>query len=59
MPVRMIGYPYTSLLGMAPIIAIIATTQWVEGMRVTIVAGLPWLRVLTGAYFFMRRQAQG
>jgi AAT family amino acid transporter len=56
LPVRMIGYPYTSLLGMAAIIAIIATTWWVEGMRITIVAGLPWLVLLTGAYFFVRRR---
>jgi AAT family amino acid transporter len=34
LPVRMIGYPYTSLLGMAAIVAIIATTWWIEGMRV-------------------------
>ena len=36
LPVRMIGYPYTSLLGIAAIVAIIATTWWVEGMRVTL-----------------------
>jgi AAT family amino acid transporter len=54
--VRMIGYPYTSLLGMAAIIAIIATTWWVEGMRITMIAGLPWLGVLTGAYFLVRRR---
>jgi L-asparagine transporter-like permease len=56
LPVRMIGYPYTSLLGMLAIVAIIATTWWVEGMRVTIVAGLPWLGLLTAAYFLVRRR---
>ncbi len=56
LPVRMIGYPYTSLLGMAAIIAIITTTWWVEGMRVTIIAGLPWLGVLTAAYFLVKRR---
>src|SRR5277367_3048366 len=56
LPVRMIGYPYTSLLGMAAIAAIIATTWWIEGMRVTIIAGLPWLGVLTAAYFLVRRR---
>jgi AAT family amino acid transporter len=56
LPVRMIGYPYTSLLGMTAIAAIIATTWWIEGMRVTIVAGLPWLGVLTAAYFLVRRR---
>jgi L-asparagine transporter-like permease len=55
LPVRMVGYPYTSLLGMAAIVAIIATTWWIQGMRITIIAGLPWLGVLTAAYFFVRR----
>jgi len=40
LPVRTIGYPYTSLLGCAAIVAIIASTWWIEGMRVTITAGL-------------------
>jgi amino acid transporter, AAT family len=51
LPVRMIGYPYTSVLGAAAIFAILATTWWVEGMRVTLIAGLPWLGMLTAAYF--------
>jgi amino acid transporter, AAT family len=56
LPVRMIGYPYTSLLGAAAIVAIIATTWWIEGMRGTIIAGLPWLGLLTAAYFLVRRR---
>jgi L-asparagine transporter-like permease len=55
LPVSMIGYPYTSLLGMAAIGAIIVTTWWVEGVRVTIIAGSPWLGVLTAAYFLVKR----
>jgi L-asparagine transporter-like permease len=51
LPVRMIGYPYTSLLGTAAILAILATTWWVEGMRVTLIAGVPWLGLLTAAYY--------
>jgi L-asparagine transporter-like permease len=56
LPVRMVGYPYTSLLGVGAIAAIIATTWWIEGMRVTMVAGLPWLGVLTAAYFLVTRR---
>jgi len=52
----MIGYPYSSLLGTTAIIAIIAMTWWIEGMRVTIIAGLPWLEALTAAYFLERRR---
>ncbi len=55
LPVRMIGYPFTSALGAAAIVAIIATTWWVEGMRVAIIAGLPWLGVMTAAYFLVTR----
>jgi L-asparagine transporter-like permease len=47
----MIGYPYTSALGAAAILAILATTWWVEGMRVTLIAGVPWLALLTAAYY--------
>ncbi len=56
LPVRMPGYPYTSLLGAAAIAAILATTWWVEGMRVTLVAGVPWLGVLTVGYRFATRR---
>jgi L-asparagine transporter-like permease len=56
LPVRMIGYPYTSLAGAASMVAILATTWWVEGMRVTLIAGLPWLGALTAAYFLVNRR---
>jgi L-asparagine transporter-like permease len=58
LPVRMFGYPWTSLMGTAAILAIMATTWWTEGMRVALVAGIPWLGVLTVAYSLVsRRQA--
>jgi len=53
LPVRMWGHPYGSLLGTAAIAAILATTWWVEGMRVTLIAGIPWLAALTAAYFLV------
>jgi L-asparagine transporter-like permease len=56
LPVRMIGYPYTTWLGIASIVAIMVTTWWVEGMRVTLQAGLPWLAVLTVAYVVVSRR---
>ncbi len=55
LPVRMIGYPYTSCLGAVLLVAILATTWWVEGMRVTLIAGLPWLALLSGAYFVVAK----
>jgi amino acid transporter, AAT family len=56
LPVRMIGYPYTSLLGAAAILAILITTWWVEGMRVTLIAGVPWLALLTAVYFVVKKR---
>ncbi len=56
LPVRMIGYPYTSWLGIIAIVAIMVTTWWVEGMRVTLEAGLPWLVALTIAYLIVARR---
>ena len=56
LPVRLVGYPYTSILGAALLVAIIITTWWVEGMRITMVAGIPWLVILTLAYFPVRRK---
>jgi AAT family amino acid transporter len=50
LPMRMTGYPYTSLLGAAALTAILATTWWVPGMRITLVAGVPWLVLLSIAY---------
>jgi len=55
LPVRMLGYPYTSLLGAAVLVAILVTTWWVPGMRPTLVAGLPWLGIVTLAYWFWAR----
>jgi L-asparagine transporter-like permease len=60
LPVRLIGYPYTSLIGAGAILAILVTTWWVEGMRITLISGLPWLGVLTIIYYFVaRRRARG
>jgi amino acid transporter, AAT family len=51
LPVRMIGYPYTSLLGAALLVAILLTTWWIDGMRPALAAGLPWLAALTVVFW--------
>jgi L-asparagine transporter-like permease len=55
LPVRMPGYPFTTLLGAASIVAILLTTWWVEGMRVTLLAGIPWLGFISLCYLVWRR----
>lgn len=56
LPVRMIGYPYTSILGALALLAILLTSWEVEGMRVTLLAGLPWLAFISLAYVLWRRR---
>jgi len=56
LPVRMMGYPYTSVLGAVLLVAILVTTWWVPGMRPTLLAGIPWLGVVTLAYFLWGRR---
>jgi AAT family amino acid transporter len=56
LPVRMPLCPYTTILGGAAVLAIIVSTWWVEGMRVTLESGIPWLLVLTVLYFAWGRQ---
>ena len=55
LPVRMIGYPWTSILGAIIVAAIIVTTWWVPGMRPTILSGIPWLGVLSVGYWIHSR----
>jgi len=59
LPVRMIGYPYTSLLGAAAIVAILITTWFVEGMRPALMAGVPWLIFLSVVYWVVRKGKSG
>jgi AAT family amino acid transporter len=53
--VRMIGYPYTSILGFVLVSAIIATTWWIARMRITIFSGLGWLAAITLGYWIWER----
>ncbi len=51
LPVRMPLFPWTTIAGGAAVLAIILSTWWVEGMRVTLEAGIPWLLFLTVLYY--------
>jgi AAT family amino acid transporter len=56
LPVRMVGYPYTSLVGAAAIAAILVTTWFVEGMRPALLAGIPWLGGLSVLYVVVAKR---
>lgn len=48
-------YPWTSLTGLLGVLAVLASTWWIPGLRVTLLAGLPWLVIVTVWYFVWRR----
>lgn len=56
---RNAAFPWFSVVGALSIAAILATTWWVEGMRVTLIGGLPWLAALTAVYYWRRRRRTG
>jgi hypothetical protein len=41
------------------VLAIMVSTWWMEGMRVTLEAGIPWLLVLSACYFGWRLAHRG
>jgi amino acid transporter, AAT family len=47
--------PWVSLAGVAAVLAVMLSTWWVPGFRITLLAGLPWLAILTVCYFVWRR----
>jgi L-asparagine transporter-like permease len=48
-------YPWTSLAGLLGVLAVLVSTWWIPGLRVTLLAGLPWLALVTVWYFVWRR----
>ena len=47
--------PWASLLGLGGVIAVLVSTWWVPGFRITLRAGGPWLAFITVCYFVWRR----
>jgi AAT family amino acid transporter len=48
------GGPWVSLAGVTAILAVMVSTWWVPGFRITLLAGVPWLASLTVCYFVWR-----
>ena len=51
-------FPFTTILGGTAVLAILISTWWVDGMRVTLQAGIPWLVLLTIAYYAVGRRRE-
>ena len=47
--------PWASLVGLAGVLAVLISTWWVPGFRITLMAGIPWLAFITVCYFVWRR----
>ncbi len=49
-------FPVTTIFGMLAIVAILISTWWVEGMRVALQSGIPWLLLITAVYYIWGRK---
>jgi AAT family amino acid transporter len=47
--------PWASLVGFAGVLAVLVSTWWVPGFRITLLAGVPWLLFITVCYFVWGR----
>jgi len=47
--------PWVSLAGLLAILAVMVSTWWVPGFRITLEAGVPWLAALTAGYWIWSR----
>jgi len=47
--------PWASLVGFAGVLAVLISTWWVPGFRITLLAGIPWLGSLTLGYWIWAR----
>jgi len=58
LPVRVKYFPYTTILGGSAVLAILISTWWVDGMRVTLQAGISWLVLITIVYYAIGKRRE-
>jgi AAT family amino acid transporter len=59
LPMRLHAYPYSTLLGIATLLGITITTFYVDGLQYTVPAFLPFLFLVSIAYWRIRRKGAG
>ncbi|MGC0775343.1 MAG: amino acid permease [Candidatus Acidiferrum sp.] len=47
--------PWSSLFGLVSLTAVLISTWWVPGLRITLIAGVPWLAFISLCYLVWRR----
>jgi L-asparagine transporter-like permease len=58
LPVRVKFFPYTTIAGGLAVLAILISTWWVDGMRVTLQAGVGWLVLITIVYYAIGKRRE-
>ena len=58
LPMRAPGGALLSAIGLGGILLAVLSTWWVPQTRITIVSGLPYLAILSLAYFVMRKRSR-
>jgi amino acid transporter, AAT family len=56
LPMRIAWYPYSTILGIVALLGITASTFFVDGLQYTVPAFLPFLLLISIAYWFVRRK---
>ncbi|MFZ0036283.1 MAG: amino acid permease [Candidatus Acidiferrales bacterium] len=56
LPMRLRWYPYSTILGIAALLGIAASTFFVDGLQYTVPAFIPFLLVISIAYWIVRRK---
>jgi AAT family amino acid transporter len=51
--------PWASLVGLSAVLAVLVSTWWVPGFRITLLAGIPWLAALSLGYWIWSRTDRG
>ena len=57
LPIRLVLYPYSTILGIVALLAIAGSTFFVDGLRLTVPAFVPLLAAMTVAYWVARRRS--
>ncbi|WP_374718303.1 amino acid permease [Neobacillus sp.] len=55
LPVKMIGYPYLTIIGAVLLVSLMLTT-WVTDFKILLQFGIPWLIFLSITYFFTNKK---
>jgi amino acid transporter, AAT family len=57
LPMRLLFFPYSNLLGIVALLSIAGSTWFVEGLKYSVPAFAPFLLLITLAYWMVRRKA--